>query len=103
VSLADAPYRPLTRQDRVSNEPLRERLVFLLAHDRVTLGEVAEGMGWVRSVRERRPDTSRVQRTLGLRPDQDRNGRQYYRQTVDHATAERFARVLDIDPIDAGF
>lgn len=57
---------------------------------------VALRLGWFDS--RNYPDSPRVHRVLGLRPDSDGS----YRQRVRQTTAVRFADALELAPVDIG-
>lgn len=86
--------------ERVPNDPLRERFQALHDRDGLSLHELAKRVGWIRQY-DRRPDSMRVARTLGLAPTRSR-GRDQVRRQISYSTAVRFAEALDLDPYEAG-
>jgi hypothetical protein len=100
--------------DLVPNQPLRERLQWLLAHDPdITLSTICYALetrghpGFVRR-KGRWPgaDSSRLMRVLGMRPRPASGGRPnekpYFSTHVPYDLAVALAEALDLDPVDAG-
>ena len=65
------------------------------ADSRLTPGEVARRMGWLR------PDSQRVRRYLGLSP-QWYQGSPYQARTTSYHTAVELVRAMGLDPVDYG-
>lgn len=93
------------RVRNVSNARLREAVLA----SSMSWAEIARGMGWevqaLRTERDRtvymrsQPDTSRVQRAIGLRAMTSGNGSSLT-TTIRSSTAARMVMVLGLDPVD---
>lgn len=88
-------------RDLVPVEPLREAF-----NDRphLSAGALARNLGWYRkrsgwSVRK--PDITRVKRTLGLMPYRS-NGRVLVRTHVQYHRAVELAEAMNVDPVEVG-
>ena len=91
------------RPGRVSIVPLRELYIEAEARGAIRVGEMAERMGWTRSGVNPSPDTSRLERRLGLRPGVNgRKGRRRHAWTTSLAdsTYGLMCRGLEVDPVE---
>lgn len=85
---------------RVSNEAFRGKYQDLEVSEDLSLAELAVRLGWLttdRKTKAKKPDSSRVGRTLGLVAE---NGK--FRDNVNNDNAILLCRALHIDPIDVG-
>ena len=80
----------------VSNEGLRREFERRNALGWVTTTDVAVRLGWVTAAGQ--PDTSRVQRRLGLAVSYRRDGRPRRQETVTEELAGELARAIGADP-----
>lgn len=63
----------------------------------ITPAELARRLNWM----ERRPDSARAMRRLGIYPYYVR-GRKSYNKTVDYDQALKIAEAIGVDPTDVG-
>jgi hypothetical protein len=82
-------YAPGQFVGKVENAPVRK--VFLASG--LSASEVATALGWFSP---KRPDSSRVLRTLGLRLEQHSAGRKAYRQMIDAEVAMNIAEACGV-------
>lgn len=91
---------------RVPNAIFRVRFTQLRGEEGLTLNDVAMRLGWTRGGTDTRPDASRVEKTLGLRPERSGRGGHVSatrkRVTVSYELAVQLAAALDLDPYEAG-
>lgn len=82
----------------VGNEVLRKKFEWLERREGLTLAEVAERIGWItRAKTGRKPDSSRVGRTLGVARE---NGKARTQISVENAL--KLADALHVDPVEMG-
>ena len=84
----------------VSNRGLRREFERRNALGWVTTTDVAIRMGWEDA--HGRPDTSRVQRRLGLAVSYTRDGQPRWQETVSEDLAGDLARAIGVDPHEVG-
>jgi len=89
----------------VPNEPLRERFLVMRQRGELTAMTVAVKLGWYACIskgsgrsKDKRGDTVRVLRTLGL----STNGDGTVRERVGYESAVELAHALGMDPHEAG-
>lgn len=78
-------------------EPLREAFL----RSGVSAYELAIRLGWTRAEPSRRPDVTRVKRSLGLMPYRS-NGRRMVRRKVRYERAVELADAMNVDPYEVG-
>ena len=83
-----------TATDRVPCAPLAE--AFLNSH--LTAPQIAHRLGWSDSRRA----STQIRRALGLKRSRNGCGQWRYRETMPRELAARFARALDVDPVEVG-
>ena len=82
-------YAPGAFVGKVENAPVRK--VFLASG--LSASGVATALGWFSP---KRPDSSRVLRTLGLRPEKHSAGRKAFRQMIDAEVAMNIAEACGV-------
>lgn len=83
------------RSNFIDNRPLREAF----ERSELTAKQLAHQLGYTRVFRAQvTGDDSPVRRALGLKPSCNGNTQRYMLE----ATALRYARVLNLDPVDIG-
>lgn len=91
----------MTRSGHIDVTLLREAYL----HSELSASEVAKRIGWLHDDGKgyMKGDTSRVQRTLGLKPYDPGNGSPIkYRTEIRYETAELIARAINVDFRDVG-
>lgn len=84
----------------ISNEFLREKFLRMEKIGEVTAAEVASRCKWEspeKKTGRRKPDSSRVNRTLGIVPEAGE-----FRTEVTEEAAELLCRALHVDPWEVG-
>lgn len=85
--------------------PFRERFLELEARGEITPAQLAKHLGWTHHKWSGNwGDTSRVKRTLGLKPHASGrpSQRNYYRTMVRVETAAKLCDALGLDPWEVG-